>query len=517
MIMNTKYGFSIWFSTCLLMFLSISCEEDFLDKNPLDKPSTQAFWTSDAEVESGLAGVYSRLQENFLGYERVYYDGLTDNAWCAGGSQGNISSMTTGSISPGLGGALENMYTSPYRAISGCNFFLDNVDKASGFLNEEELDLYKAEVRFIRALSYFDLVRLFGDVIIYRTYPHTLDEARIAKSPKDEVYAFIEEDLNYAISKLPDTKYTGRAVKGSAQGLMGKVLLTQEKWADAANILKQIIDGEKFSLSGNYKGLFLTAGQKNNPEIMFSTRYLAPNNVHRTDPGNAGMNIEMGWYVHLQPYRNLADAYEMTDGLPAGESPVFDTANPYANRDPRLDMTMKLPDEFWTNAAGDTVDNMFPSLTGGFLMEKYVNLDIAPFNLESAFETDQDLIHLRYADILLMYAEAKNEATGPDASVYDALNEVRRRTGVEMPDVDQSGYNTRESLREFIRHERRVELALEGHRYFDLKRWRIAHEVLPVLVTPNGDPLVFEQKNYYLPFTTEELDRNPSLVQTDGY
>lgn len=515
--MNKKYRIILWLCNCLLFFAGSSCEKGFLDRNPLDKPANQVFWTSESEVKSGLAGVYSSLQENFLGYEKVYYDGLTDNAYAAGGSQGNLASMTIGSISPGLGGALENMYNSPYRAISSCNFFLENIGKASEFLSEEELDLYKAEVRFIRALAYFDLVQLFGDVIIYKTYPYTLDEATIAKSPKSDVYTFIEEDLEYAISILPDTEYTGRAVKGSAQGLLGKVLLTQEKWADAAVILKQIIDGGKFSLSDDYQGLFLTAGQNNNPEIMFSTRYLAPNNVHRTDPGNAGMNIEMGWYSHLQPYQNLADSYEMTDGLPAGESPVFDTANPYANRDPRLDITLKLPDEFWTNAAGDTVDNMFPSLTGGFLMEKYVNLDIAPFDLESAFETDQDLIHLRYADILLMFAEAKNEATGPDADVYNALNQVRGRTGINMPEVDQGKYNTRESLRDFIRRERRVELALEGHRYFDLKRWRIAHEILPELETPNGEPLVFEQIHYYLPFTIDELDRNPNLVQTDGY
>jgi hypothetical protein len=151
-------------------------------------------------------------------------------------------------------------------------------------------------------------------------------------------------------------------------------------------------------------------------------------------------------------------------------------------------------------------------------MEKYVDLSRAPFSPSTTPTlTDQDYVHLRYADILLMYAEAKNEVSGPDASVYDALDQVRQRPGIDMPKVDQSVYNTMEKLRDFIRHERRIELALEGHRYNDLKRWNIAHIKLPILKTPAGTPYVFEQKNYVLPFPQSELDNNPNLVQNTGY
>jgi hypothetical protein len=116
-----------------------------------------------------------------------------------------------------------------------------------------------------------------------------------------------------------------------------------------------------------------------------------------------------------------------------------------------------------------------------------------------------------------MYAEARNEATGPDASVYAAINQVRGRTGIAMPAVDQVKYNTKEKLRDFIRHERRVELAMEGQRYYDLKRWKIAHIKLPTMKTPANVPLVFEVKNYILPFQTSELDNNPKLIQNEGY
>jgi hypothetical protein len=210
--------------------------------------------------------------------------------------------MTTGSISASLGGALPNMYSSPYRAIASCNYFLDNVDKAP--VTEAKKNVYKAEVKFIRALCYSILVQDYGGVVIYKNFPATLESAKIAKSTKQEVYTFIEEDLDYAIANLPDDKYNGHAVKGSALGLKGRVLLTQQKWADALTVLQQVINSNKFALSNNYAGLFRTAGQVTpavNTEIMFSTQYLATTNPQRTSPGAAGMDIELGWYSLMQP------------------------------------------------------------------------------------------------------------------------------------------------------------------------------------------------------------------------
>jgi hypothetical protein len=505
--------------TVVILMFTASCKKGFLDRNPKNSVSSQVFWASEADVQTGLAGVYSRLQQNFLGYERIYLDGLTDNAFAdpGNGNQSGLSNMTTGSITPALTGALANMYTTPYRAISSANYFLDNVDKAP--VPAAKLNVYKAEVRFIRALAYFDLVQGFGGVVVYRNFPQLLEEAKMPRTPEEDVYAFIHEDLDFAVANLPDEKYNGHAVKGSALGLKARVLITQQKWAEAVPVLQQIMTAGKFALSNNYAGLFLRGGQANaavNTEIMFSTQYLAPANVQRTSPIGSGMNIEIGWWSLLQPYKDLADEYEMKDGKPANESPLFDPANPYANRDPRLDLSMKLPGEVWKNTAGVAWTGSYPSVTG-FLMEKYVDLSLAPFTATTANSTDQDYIHLRYADVLLMYAEAKNEASGPDATVYAALNQVRARPGINMPAVDQSKYDTKEELREFIRHERRVELALEGQRYNDLKRWNIAHIKLPTLKHPSGAPLVFETKHYKLPFSQAEIDNNPNLKQNPGY
>lgn len=515
--MNTIYKSP--FVLALIIFVTcVSCQKEFLDKIPPDSVSTNIFWASENDVASGLAGVYSRLQQNFLGYERVYLDGLSDNAFLWDNTnQANFLNMTTGSLSATLGGALSNMYNSPYRAIASCNYFLDNVDKAP--ITDLKKNIYKAEVRFIRALCYFDLVQGYGGVVLYKNFPATIESAKIAKSSKEEVYAFIEEDLDFAIANLPDDKYNGHAVKGSALGLKGRVLITQQKWADAVTVLEQVINSGKFGLSNNYAGLFRTSGQTNaavNTEIMFSTQYFPVTNPQRTSPGAAGSDLELGLYSLMQPYQDLVNDYEMIDGKPISESSLYNAADPYANRDPRLDLTIKLPNEVWKSPAGVPWTGTYSTFTG-FNVEKYVDLSRVPITTATAPQTDQDFIHLRYADVLLMYAEAKNEVSGPDVTVYGAINSVRGRAGINMPNVDQAKYNSKESVRDYIRHERRVEFAFEGQRYNDLKRWQIAHIKLPTLKTPSGAPLVFAMKNYLLPFQQGELDNNPKLVQNEGY
>ncbi|WBL23357.1 RagB/SusD family nutrient uptake outer membrane protein [Zunongwangia sp. HRR-M8] len=499
--------------------LILSCNDDFLDKNPPDTISTQNFWTSQEDVETALAGVYYRLQENFLGYERVYLDGLTDNAFLDPGNsnQSNLGNVALGNISANLGGAIPNMYETPYRVIVACNYFLDNIDKAP--IEQSEILTYRAEVRFIRALAYFDLVRTFGGVIIYRDYPQNLEEVKIAKSTVQEVYSFIQEDLQFAIDNLPRKDFQGHAVKGSANSLMGRVLITQEKFGEALPYLKAVIDSEVFGLANNYKLLFLTNGQIDpsiNKEIIFATQYLSPNNPQRIRPGAGGHDVELGWYSLLQPYKDLVDSYEMIDGKLPENSAIYNPNNPYENRDPRLDMTIKLPNEIWKNNQGEVWDGSYNSYTG-FLTEKYVDLSKAPFTSSTAINTDQDYIHIRYADVLLMFAEAQNEVNGPNDMAYNTIDEVRNRPGVEMPPVDRTRYNTKEELRNYIRRERRVELALEGIRYNDLKRWKIAEDVISNITNPLGQNPIFRGFNYLMPFPQSELDNNTNLVQNPGY
>lgn len=499
----------------IIVLLGVSCKKEFLDKNPPNSVSTAIFWTSDADVQSAVAGVYTRLQENYLGYERVYLDGFTDNAYLiANPFHIGLTTVAFGGISP-VNSTTSEIYSTPYKVIASANYFLANVGKAP--ITDAKREVYSAEVRFLRALSYFELAQTFGDVVIYTEPPATLEAAQIPKSPRADVYKLIEEDLNFAMTKLPDDKYNGHAVKGSAAGLLARVLMTEQKFPEAVPVLQQIISSNKFALANSYAALFRTAGQSNaavNIEIMFSTQYLAPTKIQRN---LNGMDLELGSYSLMQPYKNLVDDYEMTDGKSITESPLYNAATPYANRDPRLDLTVKLPGEKWLAPNGTEYVPSINNPASGFIMEKYVDLSRAPITATTANSTDQDYIHLRYADVLLMYAEAKNEVSGPDATVYKAINDVRARPGINMPAVDQLKYNTKEKLRDYIRHERRIELALEGQRYYDLKRWNLAHVKLPTLKDPNGVSMIFEQRNYLWPFPQTEIDANTSLKQNDDY
>lgn len=487
-----------------------SCTKGFLDKNPTDAISSGTFWKTEADVQMALTGVYKKLQSGFLGHSKSWLDAYSDNAYDRHGYFG-FGDLTMGIVnSTNVPAAFYNV---PYAGIAGCNYFLDNIDQAP--IDDQKKAAYKAEVQFLRAVFYFDLVQAYGGVVVYKTAPKTVDESKIKQSTRDEVLAFIHEDLDYAIANLPDAVYSGHAVKASAQALKAKVFMVQQKWAEAAALTNTIITGGKFSIyQGGYANLFVNAAtQQNNPEIMFSTKYLSPNNPQEGE----GVLVEIGWYGAINPYQNLVDEYEMTNGKMINEAGSgYDANNMYDNRDPRLKMTIKVPNDPYINPDG-TEFQFSDALLTGYSQKKYLDFKLLPFDRSKTPLTDANIIHIRYADVLLMYAEAKNEASGPDASVYTAINTVRARTGVNMPPVDQAVYDTKDKLRDFIRHERRVELALEGSRYFDLKRWGIMDAKLSPLKNPAGAPLIFGEKNNVLPFSQGELDKNPQLTQNAGY
>ena len=500
---------SILLIACIVAGVLTSCSKGYLDRNPTDAIAGETFWKSNADVQLALTGVYRQLQNGFFGHRKLWLDTYSDNAYDRHGFYG-FNNLTQGVVNPS--NVTTAFYNVPYQGVASCNFFLDNVDKVP--ISDAEKAGYKAEVRFLRSLFYFDLVQAFGDVVMYKTAPKTVDEAKIEQSPKEEVLKNIHEDLDFAIANLPDATYAGRAVKGSAQALKARVHLFQKNWVQAADLANQIITGGKFFIyQGGYANLFLTATQQNNPEIIFSTKYLAPNNPQ----GGEGILVEVGWYGSIAPYQNLVDEYEMTNGkMITDASSGYNAATPYNNRDPRLKLTIKVPGDEFINPNGSVFQHSDPLLTG-YTQKKYLDFKMLPFDRSKTPLTDANIIHIRYADVLLIYAEAKNELSGPDATIYAALNAIRSRTGINMPPVDQAVYNTTEKLRDFIRHERRVEMALEGHRYFDLKRWNLMAAKLAPLKNPAGIQLIFGEKNNVLPFPQSEIDRNRQLKQKEGY
>lgn len=479
-----------------------SCNKDFLEKNPTDQIASETFWNTEVDVQMGLAGVYNVMTTRAtFNHGRMRWDGLSDIGYLKFNPN-----IPQGIIEATSGDFVSDIYNDCYVGISRCNIFLANAGKAQ--MDETKRSKYIAEVLFLRASFYFTLTEFYGGVPLYTT-PVTIEEAKVKQSTKEVVVAQILQDLEKAIASLPDENYSGHAVKASALALKAQVLMHNQKWAEAASAANQIITSGKFSLYNNYKTLFLAEGQENNKEIIFSVRYLNPD---ASAPTTSEMNPDLiGAHAHtLSPMQGFVDAFECTDGLTIDKSPLYDPQNFKKNRDPRLAFNIR--NERYVMPDGTLYSG--ESWATPYSTEKYVNWSNAPYSW--ATKSDQDYIVFRYAQVLLMYAESKNEASGPDQSVYDAINSIRARTGVNMPPLP-AGLD-KDAMRKRIRNERIVELGGEGLRYWDIKRWKIAESIIPTIVDPSGLKRKFDPAKHYLfPFAQSEMDRNPKLVQNPGY
>lgn len=478
-----------------------SCKKDLLEMNPRDQLSTTVFWKTEKDADFALTGLYNYLYAGggnwgCAQYQVMGWDGFTDDVYTQHDYGGGRSATSSG-ITSTNGGYVRSYYENNYRAIAAINSFLANVDKV---LTGEKLTQYQAEAHFLRAFNYLYLAQLYGNVPLITEDPFTLDFTQgMAKTPKAEIMQFVLSELDIAIAGLPDVAYTnGHAVKGTAQGYKVRALMELKQYPEAATLAKQIIDGGKFSLNTNYSENFYKPGQRNSPEIMFSVVFLAPNMIH----GDAALNVSMQRWGGFAGTQDLIDEYE--DG------------------DPRLSYTWYLPGdgaaEGWpfddpavfTPGAGEWPANFY-------IPKKWMTPGVR--NPDYGLQGDNDFVLLRFADIKLMYAEAQNEAVGPDGSVYQQVNEVRDRPGVEMPALP-TGLSQSE-MRERIRHERRVEFAVEGIRYFDLRRWGIAEEVIDGFVPNPAFPnitLQYEAKYVFWPIPQTEIDRNKGVLeQNPGY
>jgi hypothetical protein len=499
------------------------CNKNFLDKNPTDQLAAGTFWKTQADADLALAGIYSYLIQGYdytsstntglgWGSGTIYWETLSDNAF-----SGSFSPTASGAIEATSGNIQSDAWLTPYRAIGACNKFLDNVGHIP--LDAPTIHRYIGEVRFIRAYYYFILTQVYGDVVLtLRPLGKDSSGYQLGRTPKAIVTDSIIADMSFAVANLPDSIYSGHAVKGTALGYLAKVYLTNRRWQDAAAASLTIMNSHKFSLytgSAGYRGLFLKSGavgaQNNNPEIMFSGRYSIPAVYGPADYLST-------YSASFQPLPNLVNDYECTDGLPISISTNFDPANPYKNRDPRLLATILTPGVLYKG--GIAYSPATAGSASGFLNKKGIDSTRATV---IQTQSDQDWVYLRYAEVLLMYAEAQNEAVGPDGTVYSAINLIRERVG--MPDLSPA--LTQDSMRTRIRHERRIELAMEGQRYFDLKRWQLDRVILPTIhdpgTTPANGPLrTFPLRDTLWPVPQSEIDiarsfNNTPFHQTPGY
>lgn len=539
----------------LLTILSLAACED-LEITPSDRLSDASIWTDARTAELFLNDIYFSL--NAGPYPTVWtnlpseisndpLDNFTDNA-TYGPDAGPASALlfNSGSYNPS-NTLFNNQWKNMYANIRKCNLFFEKVQASS--YPKATKTVMLAQVRFMRAYFYKQLVDLYGGVPIITEVLRNDDGAEIfyPRNTYDECIDFICTESQYAADSLPTKwagKDVGRITRGAALTQKGAAELYASRWSAAAATNEKIINelgkGTVYDLFGNYAGLFYQ-NNENNKEVIMDIQF-APELRFKNINNYWGVPMVAkgaGWGT-CDPTQNLIDSYEFTDGKTEAEgSAMFVPARPYANRDKRFYASIIYDGSMWRGTRiytrlGIPNNANEINITGktgncgrtGYFTKKQQDSTI--YSTSSRLDGLNFIVY-RYAEVLLNYAEAKNELSGPDATVYDAVNKVRQRAGQPaLPaGLDQA------AMRERIRRERRIEFAFEGKYFYDIMRWRTAEQIFSqpikgMKITTVSGALKFEKitvrsvtfnpsKNYLQPIPQYALDQNPALTQNPGY
>ena len=535
----------------LLTFIGItSC--DILELSPLDKISETDTWSDQALIQVYVNGTYNAIKHGYSN-EMISFAGdeaysIFNNAGFSFAQTGELTSDNVTSMSDRL-----NMWKFAYGHLRNINIFFSKINDAP--VNEDFRKSAIGEMKFIQAYIYSKLIWLYGGVPIITNVYDLNEDYTITRNSYEECVNFIVSELDDAISLLPDKQpdnQKGRASGHACMALKARVLLyaasplnnsgnDRAKWQKAADAIEQLLDAG-YQLHNDYQDVFLT----DNDEIIFA-RYFTP-----------GTSVNFQWINGRSgsngsnegcPTQNQVNAYEMvaTGLLPYNESPNgtltvntnsgYDPSNPYMGRDPRFYMSILYDGSMWAGRETETyhggldspessVGSWNASLTA-YCFKKFLNENIPPVG--ASVNQTNPWIYFRYAEVLLNYAEAKFEL-GDEATAREYLNKVRSRQGVEMPPVTDTG----EALKKRIQGERRVELAFEEHRFFDVRRWKIAMEtenknILAINIQKLSDNSKtyeiitlkernFFEQHYLLPIPRAEIDKSlNSLIQNPGY
>ncbi len=559
---------TIFFGAFAAVLLLASCKKDFLTVSPTDRVSETALTNDSSLFEDFVVARYigAKLQDKEgdgtnpgfgRGFEYAMWSSLTDESIYNNDDATWL--IQQGLLAPENLGNAGVLWGRSYRSIRECNLALGNLPNVT--MSAAHRSMLRAELRFIRAFRYQDLIRNYGGVVlmgdkVYNLSDNLQDPALFTRSSIKESMTYALTELDSAAAGLPlnnsDTWKTGRATKGAALALKSRLALYAASplynagtWADAVTAAQAVIALNKYSLyQGGYGNLFLDA---NNTETIFARYYTKNANHTHLEIAN-GPNSYGGWGGNL-PLQNLVDDYEMNNGkVITDASSGFNPGRPYENRDKRFYATILYNgapyrgDTVQTYTPGgkdskDGPDNWNTSKTGYYL-KKFMN-DAYPLQNPWGNAGFQPWYYFRYAEILLNFAEAANEAVGPDVtpsgagmSARAAVNLVRSRTGVDMPAL--AAGLSQEAFRAAVRYERRVELAFEEHRFYDVRRWKIADvtENKPaagIAITKSGSTFVYTPKvaldgrkfltqDYWLPVPRAEIQASGNkITQNPGY
>ncbi|KAA8477495.1 putative outer membrane starch-binding protein [Arcticibacter tournemirensis] len=543
---------------------AIGCGKDFLDTR-IDLSQTEETLNTNYATLTSLANApYSNLRNEFTMIDNNLFAAVSDEAVQTSPAS-NVMLFNNGSWN-----AInnpDNYYAAYYVGIRSANYFLEqsgnyktflalNRDTVSAVGKENyqndvlNLGWYRAEAHILRAWYYFELSKRYGGVPLVTRTLDAKENTLLPKNTYDEIVSFIVSEVdaykdslqvNWKTSRFANND--GRLTKGAALALKARALLYAasplynttgniDKWKQAAAALNDVIVFGQgvgaYGLHSDYRNYFLESNMLNSSETIWAIRYPADNNLERRNYPIATAGGASG----VTPSEDLVSAYEYK-GTP-------DPANPYNNRDPRLSMTVVTNGSTWNGrvidqSQGATDDMRKPNASRtGYYLKKFLADGL---NLTTGTTKTHNFPVIRYAGVLLEYAEAMNEAYGPSdyngygMNALQAVNMVRARTGVVMPALVTSDKAT---LRTAIKHERRIELAFENYRYWDLLRWKDATAVLAqpikgVMVTKDAGqfvytPVVVENRvfdasrMYFYPFPqTEVIKSKGALVQNNGW
>ncbi|SIN97005.1 RagB/SusD family nutrient uptake outer membrane protein [Chitinophaga niabensis] len=529
--------------------LIILCITALFSCRKLEQPNTRefteaAYWRDAQDALDALASCYENMSNDF------YYFGneaLSDNGYVAGGGFNGVSLVAGGSYDP-ANARVRSEWSYRYACIRKCNLVILNIDKVPS-MDETLKKRIISEARFIRAYSYFEMTTWFGDVPFF-TNLISIDESKtIARTPKATIIAFILKELSELRNDLPTNvqyaeKDRGRITKGAAIALSAKVRLYNGEWEEVKKECELLINSTAngtYTLVDNYANLFKVSGEFNN-EVILDLQY-GGGRTFSTQRSFLPQTVAL-LRSTLVPTQDLVDDYIMLNGKGIKEAGSgYNENDPYTNRDPRFNLTilhhgstitdfenkvqtiLTLPG---SNPSTNSVDDQGASPTGYYFQKHY---DVTAPNYNSGL----NLPMIRFADVLLMYAEAVNELGGLDAAIWNkTVRAIRIRAKFTDAGATEFPGGTKDQLRPIIRRERRAELVFEGIRAFDIRRWKIAEAVLNVPVRgikvssgafnkdPNGYIIVenrrFENPKHYLwPVPTFERDQNKNLGQNPGW
>lgn len=536
---------------------TVGCS-DFLELQPPAEISDANFWTGEGDAKLALVGCYrfssGWSNDNFDSAQGLLY---LDFSGGNGTEKENFTTNMASSNTVATNGNLNWYWRSSYEKLAKYNTFLDNIGTCP--MDENKKTQWIAEVKTLRAYFLFNLAFYFQNVPMPLTTISVEEANTMAQSSQADVYAQVESDLKESISVLPleqKDANLGRISKGAARTLLARLYLAQNKFAEAAAVLKDIIDSNVYALDrrngdDSYEKFFHDGGETS-PEAIFSILGLKDK---FTNVRYIYMLPEMagGWH-QFAVYNELVKSYFAADGKSIDESEIYDDNDPYVNRDIRLYATVFLPPLGTypgTTFQGKTYNcylgpNTADSYNRYTLFNGYCPKKGADPEYTDIWNNYTHTPLMRYAEVLLSYLEAVNEATpgAVDQALLDeTINDVRDR--VKLPGYSKAELSSQEAVREAVRKERRVELAFEGLRYFDVLRWGVAKELLNHTFTGvklSDDPSApnyrgsgasaspvdedmyyqFENRmwsdhNRYFPIPQNELNVNKNLKQNSGY